>query len=71
MPKALAAVPRTTVKASGSPSGCLDEIKDQRRAAIRSCLASRISYRTTLTDSWRQGCEADARAMAITAFRGC
>jgi len=66
MPKALAAVP-DPVKASGSPSGCLDEIKTSESGDPK-LLGFPISYRTTLTDLGDKDAKPTEAAMEITAF---
>jgi hypothetical protein len=66
MPKALAAVP-DPVKATGSPSGCLDEIKTSESGDPK-LLGFPISYRTTLTDLGDKDAKPTEAAMEITAF---
>jgi hypothetical protein len=66
MPKALAAVP-DPAKATGSPSGCLDEIKASESGDAK-LLGFPISYHTTLTDLGDKDAKPSEAAMEITAF---
>jgi hypothetical protein len=66
MPKAIAAAP-DPVKATASPSGCLDEIKTSDSGDPK-LLGFPISYRTTLTDLGDKDAKPTEVAMAITEF---